>query len=78
MPQCLSIRWYPVLALLAALLCALVAASVARTTVSESVILVKDLGVMLETRRRCWTRLRAFLETYRLRGVFINEVSGNV
>jgi hypothetical protein len=47
-------------------------------TVSESVILVEDLGIMLETRRSCGMRLRAFLETDRLHGIFINEVPGDV
>ena len=77
-PQGLTVRCCPMAALLAAIMSVLSAASAALATASESVILVEDLGVMLETRRRCGTRCRAFLATQRLQGVFIHEVPSEV
>ncbi len=62
------------LAGLAGIAAAAVAADLALSTHSEAVVVAEDLGVMLDTRRRCGLRRRTFLPQERLRGVFVSEV----
>jgi len=54
------------LAGLAGIAAAAVAADLALSTHSEAVVVAEDLGVMLDTRRRCGLRRRTFLPQERL------------